>query len=106
MGRFLVFIARQIADGKYDEVLGIGVDAGTSVVVDAVGQARVLGDGAAYFVLADHKPEACQPGMPLTCSNFKIWKRTNDGTFDLKERTADDARLVDVEEGKVTSNPY
>jgi cyanophycinase len=106
MGRFLVFIARQISDAKYEQVLGIGVDEGTSVAVDRNGQARVLGDGAAYFVLADHKPEVCRPGMPLTYSNFKIWKRTNDGTFDLKGRTADGHYLLNVEKGKMTSNPY
>jgi cyanophycinase len=106
MGRFLVFIARQIADRKYEQVLGIGVDEGTSVVVDASGQARVVGDEAAFFVFADHKPEVCEPGVPLTYSNFKIWKRTNDGTFDLKKRSADGYYLVSVEEGKITSDPY
>jgi cyanophycinase len=106
MGRFLVFIARQIADRKYEQVLGIGVDEGTSVVVDANGQARVMGDGAAYFVLADHKPEVCEPGIPLTYSNFKIWKRTNHDMFDLKDRTADGYKLVSVENGKITSDPY
>jgi cyanophycinase len=106
MGRFLVFIARQIADGKYEQVLGIGVDEHTSVVVDSEGLARVMGDGAAYFVLADHKPEVCRPGLLLTYSNFKVWKLTKNGEFDLKQRTAPGHLLISVDNGKITSNPY
>ena len=46
----------------------------TSLEVDKNGLATVMGDGPAYFVLADHAPEVCQAGVPLTYSNFKIWK--------------------------------
>ncbi|MGH9902989.1 MAG: cyanophycinase, partial [Pyrinomonadaceae bacterium] len=69
MGRLLAFIARQIKDGKYRSVLGLAVERETAVVVDERGLARVLGKGPAYFVLGDHQPEVCAPGMPLTYSN-------------------------------------
>ncbi len=60
----------QISDAE--EVLGIGVDEATSVVVNYNGYAEVIGEGAAYFVLGDHRPEECEPGIPLTFSNYKM----------------------------------
>ncbi len=106
MGRLLAFIARQISDGKYERVLGLGVNEQTSVVVDKEGCARVMGDGPAYFVLADHKPEVCEAGAPLTYSNFKIWKVARNGTFDLKKPAKSGSYLISVEKGKITSDPY
>ena len=83
MGRTLAFLARQIQDGKAASALALAVNEATSVVVDKNGLATVMGDGPAYFILADHAPEVCQPGMPLTYSNYKIWKVPAGGTFDL-----------------------
>lgn len=42
------------------------------MVVDSNGLATVMGDGPACFVLGDHASEVCQPGTPLTFSNYKI----------------------------------
>jgi cyanophycinase len=106
MGRLLVFIARQIKDGKHEQVLGLAVDEQTSIVVDQAGLARVMGKGAAYFVLGDHAPEICQPGVPLTYSNFKVWKVTSNGTWDLRNRPTTGYYPVSVEKGKITSDPY
>ena len=79
MGRTLAFLARQIQDGKAASALSVAVNEATSVVVDKNGLATVMGDGPAYFVLGDHAPEVCQPGVPLTYSNYKIWKVTTGG---------------------------
>ncbi|MGB8507942.1 MAG: hypothetical protein WCD76_06045 [Pyrinomonadaceae bacterium] len=106
MGRLLVFIARQIADGASRRALGVAVDEKTSLVVDKQGRARVLGDGATYFVLGDHKPEVCRPGTPLTFSDYKIWKIPTGGTFDLRKRPKTGYYLVSVSDGKITSDPY
>ena len=106
MGRLLSFIARQIRDGKYNRMLGVAVERETSVVVDKKGLARILGKGPAYFVLGDHKPEVCEPGLPLTYSNYKVWKVASDKTFDLKNRPANAHYLVSVEDGKILSGPY
>ncbi len=86
MGRLLAFIARQLRDGRYKRILGVAVDRQTAVVVDKRGLARAMGEGPAYFVLGDHRPEVCEPGAPLTYSNYKVWKRTDGETFDLKNR--------------------
>src|SRR5262249_52010449 len=72
MGRTLAFLARQIEDGRARKALAVAVDEVTSVVVDRDGLATVMGEGPAYFVLADHKPEVCRPGAPLTYSRYKV----------------------------------
>jgi cyanophycinase len=106
MGRTLVFLARQIRDGRASSALGMAVNEATSVVVDKQGLARVIGDGPAYFVLADHFPEVCEPGTPLTYSNFKIWKVPAGGTFNLAARPTTGFYLVSVTGGALSGNPY
>jgi cyanophycinase len=106
MGRSLAFIARQLKDHHLKKVYGIAVDEKTSVVVDKKGMARVMGKGPAYFILGDHQPEMCRPGVPLTYSNYKIWKVAEGGTFDLEHKPAQGYNLVSVVDGKITSNPY
>jgi cyanophycinase len=106
MGRLLAFLARQIKDGKAASALGIGVNEVTSVVVDRNGIATVLGDGPAYFILADHMPEVCLSGSPLTHSNFKIWKVNANGTFDLRNRPSTGYYTRSVSNGVISANPY
>jgi cyanophycinase-like exopeptidase len=106
MGRTLAFLARQIRDGRASSALGMAVNEATSVVVDRSGLARVMGGGPAYFVLADHSPEVCEPGTPLTYSNFKIWKVPAGGTFDLANRPATGFYLVSVTGGALSGDPY
>lgn len=106
MGRTMAFVARQIQDGKAPSVLSIAVEEGTSVGVDRNGLATVMGAGPAYFVLGDHAPEVCRAGVPLTYSNFKIWKVNAGGTFDLRNRPTAGYYLRSVSNGAISSNPY
>jgi cyanophycinase len=106
MGRTLAFVARQIKDGKAASALAVAVNEATSVVVDKNGLATVIGDGPAYFVLGDHAPEVCQSGVPLTYSNFKIWKVASGGTFDLRNRPTAGFYLRSVSNGVISANPY
>lgn len=106
MGRTMTFVARQIRDGIADNALGIAVDEQTSVVVDKNGLARVMGKGPAYFVLADHLPEVCEPQTPLTFSNYKIWRVDSGGTFDLKNRPTTGYYLRSINKGRIDSDPY
>ncbi|AOY83698.2 Type 1 glutamine amidotransferase-like domain-containing protein [Moorena producens JHB] len=102
MGRLMVFIARQLQDTDAEEVLGIGVDEATSVVVNYNGYAEVIGEGAAYFVLGDHIPEECEPGIPLSFSNYKIWKLSAGDTFDLRYLPTSGYEIASVEEGIIS----
>lgn len=106
MGRTLAFVARQIQDGRAASALAVAVEEATSVVVDRNGLATVMGAGPAYFVLGDHAPEVCQAGVPLTYSNFKIWKVSAGGTFDLRNRPTTGYYLRSVNNGVISSNPY
>ena len=106
MGRLLAFIARQIKDGRFKQVLGVAVERETSLVIDRRGLARVVGKGPAYFVLGDHRPEVCEPGLPLTYSGYKVWKVASGQTFDLRDRPADGFYTVSVEKGKILTDPY
>jgi cyanophycinase len=106
MGRTMAFLARQVQDGRSDSALAVAVDEETSVVVDGAGRARVFGEGAAYFVLADHPPEVCEPRTPLTYSNFKIWRVERGGRFNLRNRPVAGYYLRSVEGGVITRNPY
>jgi cyanophycinase-like exopeptidase len=106
MGRTMAFLARQVQDGRSDSALAVAVDEETSVVVDGAGRVRVFGEGAAYFVLADHPPEVCEPRTPLTYSNFKIWRVERGGRFNLRNRPVAGYYLRSVEGGVITRNPY
>lgn len=106
MGRLMAFLARQIADGKSASALGIGLSEETSVVVDKNGLAIVMGAGNAYFVLADHAPESCLPGTPLTYSNFKVWRLSAGAAFDLRDRPSTGFYTVSVANGILSGNPY
>jgi cyanophycinase len=106
MGRTLAFLARQIQDGKATSALSIAIEERTSVVVDRNGLATVMGEGPAYFILADHAPEVCQPGVPLTYSNYKIWKVGTGGTFDLRNRPTTGYYLRSVNNGVINADPY
>jgi cyanophycinase len=106
MGRTMSFVARQIRDGRTTSALGMGVNEATSVVVDKNGLATVLGDGPVYFVLGDHVPEVCEAGVPLTYSNFKIWKVNSNGTFDLRSRPTTGYYLISVNNGQLSADPY
>src|SRR5436305_2334971 len=106
MGRTLAFLARQIQDGKTTTAWGLAVKEATSVEVDKNGRATVVGVGPAYFVLADHAPEVCQPGVPLTSSMYKIWKVAAGGTFDLRNRPSNGYYLRSVNNGVLSADPY
>lgn len=106
MGRIMAFIARQIQDGITDSVLGIAISEETSVVVNKYGLAKVMGRGAAYFILGDHLPEECKPRTPLTFHNYKIWRVPRGDTFDLKNRPTRGYYLRSVKRGRIDSDPY
>ncbi|MBH8553377.1 Type 1 glutamine amidotransferase-like domain-containing protein [Nostocaceae cyanobacterium CENA357] len=106
MGRIMAFIARQIQDGVSQSALGIAISEETSVVVDKYGLAKVIGRGAAYFVLGDHPPEVCKPRTPLTFSNYKIWRVPRGDTFDLSNKPTRGYYLRSVKQGRFSSDPY
>ncbi len=106
MGRVFAFLVRQIVEGRAKAAHAIAVDEESSVVVDRNGIATVFGESNAYFITADHKPEVCKKGRPLSYSNFKIWKLSSGKSFNLGIRPKDGYYSVDVVNGKLSKNPY
>jgi cyanophycinase len=106
MGRLFAFLARQMRELRRDSFLGIGGNEKTAVIVDERGIATVLGEGPAYFVLADHFPERALPGQPLTYCGFRLWRVTSGTAFDLVHRPRTGDYRVDVNDGVILSNPY
>lgn len=106
IGRTFAFLARQLVDHKLTRVYAIASDQEASVVIDKNGLATVAGTANAYFITADHKPEVCEKRKPLTYSNFKVWKVTPGGTFNLKKRPTTGYYTVSVKEGKLDRDPY
>jgi cyanophycinase len=106
MGRLLAFLARNLRETDVPSLLGIAANPKTAVLVDARGVATVVGDGPAYFVLADHYPEQALPGKPLTYCGFRLWRVPSGLSFDLASRPAWGSYTVDVSDGVILNNPY
>ncbi|WP_413161967.1 cyanophycinase [Capilliphycus salinus ALCB114379] len=106
MGRLMTFVARLIRDGNSEQVLGIGVDEETSVIINKDGLAEVLGEGYAYFVLGNHQPEKCEPQTPLTFTDYQVWKIGGGESFNLKNYPTTGYQRVSVERGELLSDPY
>lgn len=123
MGRLLVFLARQIKDNKTTVAWGVASNEETSIIVNKNGLATVIGnDGltqygagnpvppesenpVAYFILADHSPQVCQAGTPLTYLGYKVWKRNYGETFNLANRpTTGEDYILNVNAGVITDS--
>jgi cyanophycinase-like exopeptidase len=79
MGRLATFMARQVQDGlAAPDMLGVGVDDGAAVIIDANGLGRILPDstGAAYVVRGG-KPTTARAGAPLVYRELEIIKLAN-----------------------------
>ncbi|HET7436189.1 MAG TPA: peptidase S51 [Thermoanaerobaculia bacterium] len=106
MGRLFAFLARALRELRVNSYLGIAANERTAVLVDPRGIATVIGEGPAYFVLADHFPERALPGQPLTYCGYKIWRVASGLSFDLVTRPQWGFYTVDVNDGVMLSNPY
>lgn len=106
MGRAMAFVARLLRDGITPRALAIGIDEGTSLVINRQGMAQVMAnerDGSAYLILGDHQPEVCERNKPISFSNYRIWRVRNGQTFDLKNIPATDYYQVSVKRGRISS---
>lgn len=102
-GRLLVFMARILASGKARHVHGIGIDEKTAVLVNADGEARVVGNGEADFYAASGNPD-CKPGRPLSFGPVSERVVPTGGSFDLATWRGGGASFsLLVQKGRVSS---
>lgn len=88
MGRSLVFLARIMQDGWSKSPREIAIDEKSAVLVEADGQATIIGSGrGAYFLNPTQLPEICKPQMPLTFRNIAVYKAPAGSSFDLRSWT-------------------
>jgi cyanophycinase len=90
-GRHVVFMARMAKDFKIKNPKGIGVDERTAVCIDKEGNAVVIGEGAAHFLISHGAADVCEPGKPLQWKKSSIrdyiFQGSQSGTpaFNLKQ---------------------
>ena len=110
MGRAMTFVARLLRDGISDRALAIGIDEGTSLVIDQEGMAEVMSNrtkGSVYFIWGDRQPEVCEPETSLSFDDYKIWRVRDGEIFDLQNIPTTDYYQVSVDQGRMfPGNPY
>ena len=85
MGRTLVFLARIMQNGWSKTPREIAIDEKSAVLVEADGQAKVVGPGkGAYFLRPTEPPAVCQRGIPLTFRKIAVHKAVAGSRFDLR----------------------
>jgi cyanophycinase len=89
MYRTIVFMSRIVQDGWAKQVRAIGIDETTAVLVEPDASARVVGQGAAYFMTLDHAPDVCKSGETLKVSGVEALRvqAGKNAAFNLKSWT-------------------
>ena len=85
MGRLVVFLARILEDGWASNVRAIAVEENAAVLLEPDGNAKVVGEGPAYFLVVSKAPEVCRRKTPLRFAGIAVHRAPSGGTFQLKE---------------------
>lgn len=108
MGRLVGFLARIVQDGWADDVLGLGVDEGTALLVGPDGTGTVMGDGSVYAVRSNGMPQVCEAGEPLAYADLERVRLVAGDTIALPGgETEVAAELVSAADGGLEpADPY
>lgn len=71
--RLIGFVARMVADGWADPVLGVGVDEQTALVIGPDGVGTVLGTGGVHLLHSAGAPQQCAPGETLEYAGLELY---------------------------------
>jgi cyanophycinase len=85
MGRLIVFLARILQDGWSKQVRAIAVEEGAAVLMEADGQAKVIGSGPAYFLEAKDPPDICRRKTPLSIGGITVHRAPPGASFNVKD---------------------
>jgi cyanophycinase-like exopeptidase len=90
MGRLATFMARQVRDGfAVPDILGVGVDDGAALVIDAQGIGHLLADapGPAAFIVRGGLPARAEAAAPLLYQSLTVTKLASSAdSFDFVHR--------------------
>ena len=102
LGRLLVFMARILQDGWAEPIRAIAVEEDAAVLLEPDGRAKIVG-GPAYFLEANHRPEACARKKPLRFSGIAAHRAPAGTSFNVKTWRGEggDDYALSVEESKV-----
>jgi len=106
MGRSLVFLARIVQDGWSLSPREIAVDEKSAVLIEANGEARVIGSGrGAYFLQVRQKPEDCRADIALTFHDIGVYHAPKGSQFNFKTWSGSGGKFysLSVDKGSVTS---
>ena len=107
LGRSLVFLARIAQDGWSKDPREVAIDERSAVLLEADGQAKVVGTGkGAYFLQLGMPPEVCSFNKPLTLRHVSAYHAPTGASFDLTAWTGQggDEYSLSVEGGVVRSS--
>lgn len=106
MGRTLGFLARLMQDGWSQNPREIAIDEKSAVLVDADGEARIVGGGkGAYFLRPTEPPKACREGVPLTITGVSVYRAPTGAKFNLSTWTGEggSSYSLSVDRGTIRS---
>ena len=108
MGRLLGFMARVLEDGWASEVLGLGVDERTAMVIGPEGLGEVLGEGSIYLLEASAPASVCTPGQALEFGPLPLQRLSAGDTVSWPGGVAEVAVMPVSASGGVTvpADPY
>ncbi len=74
LGRLVTFVARLIQEENDTQIVGLGIDQGAALLIDAdgIGHLRVTSPGFAWLVRPLKKPDAILAGRPLNYAPFTV----------------------------------
>jgi cyanophycinase len=104
LGRLLVFMARILQDGWADSIRAIAVDENAAVLLEPDGEAKIVGDGPAYFMEARNTPEICRRKTPLRFSGVSVHRVSAGSTFNIKSWQGGEDYRLSVSDGHVRSS--
>ena len=108
MGRMLAFLARAVEDEWTDAAIGLGLDTDSAVVIDAGGNAEVLGSERAYLLHLDEPPTTCTQNVPLRVGPVALHQLDPGATVSWPGGVTEAASIeVSAGDGQVTpADPY
>ena len=108
MGRLLVFLARMQQQRRENpevkKLRGIGIEERAAVLLEPDGRARVVGNGAAYFIDTAHSHGLLVSGAPITYGPYDVFRVSPGHTFNVKTWQGDAVTYtLSIEAGTVHS---